>query len=189
VLSSHPLFVWTIPAGELARSIDIARLPQTTPSGEFHQENVVTSGFFDREDTTQWSPTSQLYAGTYWWSVGTRNEDFERSYSAPSSFKIPAIARITSVRFRRTSYTFFPDELDTIVRWASNTRNVRVTVTISRARRVLYRAHQNASTYEREVTFSWERPRLIRQGALLRVTAAVRAGTATPTVVRTIRAP
>lgn len=189
ILSSHPLFVWSVPVGEVSRTIQIARSPQTTPSGKFFDENVVTTDFFDNEATTRWSPTSQLYAGSYWWSVGTRNEDYDSFYSFPWAFKIPAIARITSIRFRRTSYTFFTDELDTTVRWTSNTRNVSVTVNIARLGRRLYRARQNASTYEREVTFNWEKSRLIRQGVPLRVTVALRAGTAVRTAVRTVRAP
>ena len=188
VISSHPLFVWTVPAGEVSRTIQIARAPQTTPSGEFYSENVVTSDFFDNETTTQWSPTSQLYAGSYWWSVGTRNDDFDYSYSPPRAFRIPVVARITSVRLKKTTYDFFADELEIIVRWASNTKVAVVTASITRGKRLLYRARQTEDLF-REASFDWERPRLIRTGTLLKVTVTLRTGGAVRTAVRAVRAP
>jgi hypothetical protein len=192
VSSSHPLFTWTVPANEESSGIYIANAPETTPEGQFHDEKVVDSDFFTR-DVREWSPTTALYAGSYWWIVRTSHrESFESRYSAPSAFRIPASARIVSVRLRRNSYTYVPDSLDITVRWSANVRELTVSAAVSRAGRRLWRARETESAFIGSTGtsfFDWTKPRRIRQGARLRVAVTIRAGTAIKTVVRTVRAP
>jgi hypothetical protein len=192
VQSSHPVFTWTVPPNEESQTIHVATAPQTTPEGRFFSENVIESDFF-LTDVRQWAPTSALYAGTYWWIVGTQDRDsFLSRFSAPSEFRIPATVRIASVRLRRNSYTYVPDDLDITVRWSTNARQATVSAAVSRAGRRLWRAREteSASVGSTQTTFfDWTKPRRIRQGTPLRVTITVRAGTATTTVARTVRAP
>jgi hypothetical protein len=192
VSSSHPVFTWTVPGNEESETIYVAGAPQTTPEGLFYDENVVTSDFFT-SDPRRWAPRGALHAGSYWWIVGTRDRDtFESRYSRPSAFRIPATVRIVAVRLRRNSYEFFPDELDITVRWTTNARQVTVSAAVSRAGRRLWRAQQTESELVGMTGtsyFTWRKPSRIRQGAPLRVAVALRSGTATKTVVRTVRAP
>jgi hypothetical protein len=181
-----------VPPNEESQTIYVATAPQTTPEGRFFSENVVESDFF-LTDVRQWAPTSALYAGTYWWIVGTQDRDsFLSRFSAPSEFRIPATARITSVRLRRNSYTFVTDDLGITVRWSTNARQATISAAVSRAGRRLWRARETESSFvgaAGTTFFTWTKPRRIRQGTPLRVTITVRAGTATTTVARTVRAP
>ena len=190
--SSHPVFTWTVAPTEASETIYVARAPQTTPEGLFFDENVVDFDFPTRDERA-WTPSSALYAGSYWWIVGTSERDsFESRYSAPSPFRIPASVRIVSVRMRRYSYTYFPDSLDINVTWSANARQLTVVAAVSRAGRRLWRAQEVGTALIGSTgtsLFDWTKPRRIRQGTRLRVTVTVRAGTATETVVRTVRAP
>jgi hypothetical protein len=192
VSSSHPGFTWTVPPNEASETIYVAKAPQTTPAGLFFDENVVDFDFFTR-DEREWSPSSALYAGSYWWIVGTRERNsFESRYSAPSAFRIPASVRIVSVRMRRYSYMYFPDSLDIKVTWSANTPQLTVAAAVSRAGRRLWRARESETALIGSTgtsLFDWTKPRRIRQGTRLRVTVTLRAETATKTVVRTVRAP
>jgi hypothetical protein len=192
VSSSHPGFTWTVPPNEASETIYVAKAPQTTPEGLFFDENVVDFDFLTR-DEREWSPSSALYAGSYWWIVGTRKRNsFESRYSAPSAFRIPASVRIVSVRIRRYSYVYFPDSLDINVTWSANTPQLTVAAAVSRAGLRLWSARESETALIGSTgtsLFDWTKPRRIRQGSRLRVTVAIRAGTATETVVRTVRAP
>jgi hypothetical protein len=192
VSSSHPGFTWTVPPNEASETIYVAKAPQTTPEGLFFDENVVDFDFLTR-DEREWSPSSALYAGSYWWIVGTRKRNsFESRYSAPSAFRIPASVRIVSVWIRRYSYVYFPDSLDINVTWSANTPQLTVAAAVSRAGRRLWSARESETALIGSTgtsLFDWTKPRRIRQGSRLRVTVMLRAGTATETVVRTVRAP
>lgn len=192
VSSSHPVFTWTVPPNDVSETIYVAKAPQTTPEGQFFDENVVDFDFFTR-DEREWSPTTALYAGRYWWIVATMDRNsFESRYSSPSAFRIPASVKIDSVRVRRNSYTFFADDLDITVTWSANVHELTVAAAVSRAGRRLWtvRESESALVGSRGTSlFNWTKPRRIRQGTRLQVTITLRAGTATETVVRPVRAP
>jgi hypothetical protein len=192
VSSSHPVFTWTLPPDEESSGIYVANAPQTTPEGAFYDENVVDLDFLSR-DEREWSPTTALHADSYWWIVRTFDrESLALRYSSPSAFRIPVSVKIVSVRVRRNSYTYIPDSLDITVRWSANVRELTVSVAVSRAGHRLWRAQESESAFIGSTGrsfFDWTKPRRIRQGARLRVTATLRAETATTTVVRTVRAP
>jgi hypothetical protein len=192
VSSSHPVFTWTVPPNEASDTIYVAKAPETTPDGRFFDENVVDLDFFTR-DEREWSPNTALYAGSYWWIVGTTERNsFESRYSSPSAFRIPASIKVVSVRVRRNSYTYVPGSLDIDVRWSANARQLRVAAAVLRTGRRLWSARESESALV-GITgtsfFDWTKPRRIRQGTRLRVAVTLRAGTATRTVVRTVRAP
>lgn len=190
VSTSHPLFTWTLPSNEESWAIYISKQPETTPEGRFYDENVEDLDFFSRGETT-WSPTSPLYARTYWWIVASSDrETFQLYYSAPIPFTIRAQARITSLALER--YLFI-ENLDATVRWRANTREVVVTATISTlaGRRVWRdRERELGDVGSAQTTyFSWWKPERIRQGRRLLLTIRVRAGTAIARTSRVFRAP
>lgn len=192
VPSAHPIFRWTLPATEQSQAIYIANAPQTTPQGQFFSENVVDADFFT-SDTREWSPTSPLYAGSYWWNVwSTDQTTFDSYYSTPSAFSVPPQARVTRIDVRRNSYQFIPDDLDITVRWSSNVREVVVTARLFRGRRALWSAREREASSIGSVGqtfFDWTKPRRIKQGTRLRLVATIRAGSASRQTSRFVRAP
>jgi hypothetical protein len=191
VRSSHPIFKWTLPAGESSASIYIASKPDTTPEGKFHDENVVDSDFWFSTDPREWSPTSPLYAGRRWWIVGSRDDEtYDTSFSTPREFTIAPTATIVSVGVRR--YAFLRN-LDFTVRWRSNVRRPIVTAsisTLSGIRRWSARSLEYGSIGDvGSSLFSWYASRRVRKGSLVRFRATVRAQGASATVTRKLRAP
>jgi hypothetical protein len=189
--TSHPVFTWTLPAGESSESIYIASKPDTTPEGKFHDENVVESDFWFSTDPREWSPTSPLYAGRRWWIIGARNnQTYETSFSTPREFTIAPTAKIVSVSVRRYS---FLRNLDFTVRWRSNARRPVVTASISTLggiRRWSARSVEYGSVGEvGSSLFSWYASRRVRKGSLVRFRATVLSQGASATVTRKLRAP
>jgi hypothetical protein len=190
--TSHPVFTWTLPAGESSESIYIASKPDTTPEGKFFDENVVDSDFFfSDQDPRQWSPTSPLYAGRRWWIVGARNnETYDTTFSTPSAFTIAPTAKIVGVSVRRYS---FLRNVDFTVRWNSNARRPIVEAsisTLSGIRRWSARSVEYGSIGEVGSSFfSWYAARRVRKGSLVRFRATIRAQGASATLTRKLRAP
>jgi hypothetical protein len=94
ISTSHPLFSWTLPSNERSEALYIANKPDRTPEGKFYDENVVDLGIFSN-DQRQYSPTSPLYAGHYWWLVwSTDRNTYESFYSSPTDFTIPVALKL-----------------------------------------------------------------------------------------------
>ena len=102
VTTSHPVFRSTLPANEKADTLYIADAPDTTPSGEFFSENVVTLGLLEEDELEVGAATLPLYAGAYWWTVESHDRDtFRDYYSAPSPFSVAATARVITIGSQR----------------------------------------------------------------------------------------
>jgi hypothetical protein len=192
--NSHPTFTWSLPANEEADFLRIASSPATTPSGEFHQENVVETGFLGASSQTTWSPSSALFAGQYWWNVLSHDrEEFNTVYSAPSPFTVAAQTRVRQLRIRRDSYFYIPDELSITIGWATNVRNVVVEAKLYRGRRQVGRVRDATETFASlsgdSSTLTWKRPPRVKTGTRLRVVVSVRGGGAVASLQRFVRAP
>jgi hypothetical protein len=99
-----------VPPNEESQTIHMATAPQTTPEGRFFSENVVESDFLPHRCAAMGSHHA-LYAGTYWWIVGTQDRDsflsrFSRAVGVQNScdrkdrFR-PAERKLVYVRPRR----------------------------------------------------------------------------------------
>lgn len=192
--NSHPTFTWSLPANEEADLLRIASSPATTPSGEFHQENVVETGFLGASSQTTWSPSSALFAGQYWWNVMSHDrEEFNIFYSAPSPFTVAAQTRVRQLRIRRDSYFYIPDELSITIGWATNVRNVVVEAKLYRGRRQVGRVRDATETFASlsgdSSTLTWKRPPRVKTGTRLRVVVSVRGGGSVASLQRFVRAP
>ena len=179
--SSHPTLTWSLPANEEADLLRIASSPATTPSGEFHQENVVESGFLGASSQTTWSPSSALFAGQYWWNVMSHDrEEYNIFNSAPSPFNVAAQTRLRQLRIRRDSYFYSPDELSITAGWATNVLNVVVEAKLYRGRQLVGRVQDATETFVSlsgdSETLTWKRPRRVKTGTRLRVVVSVRGG-------------
>lgn len=195
VRSAHPILRWELPANERSEEISVASKPDTTPEGRFFSENVVTSDFFlSTQDPREWAPTSALYAGRYWWIVGSEERECCQSYlSTPVGFTIPAEARIVGLRIRRQNYFFLPDELDVDVYWRTNVERpiAEVSVTTFRGRRLWLARKTEFGSVGRvgSSSFAWSRPRRVRTGTRVRLRVRLSAGGANASVTRIVKAP
>jgi hypothetical protein len=135
VTTSHPVFSWTVPSNEQSDALYIANKPDTTPEGKFYDENVVDAGIFFNNER-EWSPTSALYAGRYWWLVWSHDRDtFQNFYSAPRDFTIPVALALLRVKLRRYLALHW---LDVTLRWRTNVHGLTVKVRLLRRGRIIW---------------------------------------------------
>jgi hypothetical protein len=187
VNSSHPLFTWSLPANEHSQALYVANKPDTTPDGSFYIENVSDVGFFYPDDPRQYSPTSGLYAGRYWWLVESYDLSTYQTYrSAPSAFTIPAASSVVGLRTRR--YRFLRN-LDFEAHWRSNIERPVVRASLSTGTgRVTWSEREreyNSLGSSQSSSFSWYAPRRVKAGTRLRL--QIRVGGAS--LRRVVRAP
>jgi hypothetical protein len=194
--NSHPTYTWTLPANEETDGVSIATRADTTPNGEFFAENIEQTAFFVGGGTpTQWTSPYALFAGSYWWNVGSHDLDtFATMFSQPpASFKVAPETRITRVRVTRHSYTFVPDDLSIVVRWTTNVREVAVEATIRRGNRRVGRVRTTDETLlplnPDSAYLTWNRPRKVRTGTRLALLISVRGGGRVAAVRRSVLAP
>jgi hypothetical protein len=189
VTAAHPVFSWTLPANEQSQAISIANKPDVTPAGRFYDENLVDLGDFST-DVREWSPSTPLYAGRYWWNVlSTDRDTFASSYSAPVDFTIPVALTLRAIKTKR--YLFI-HSLSIDVRWSANARQARVTVRLFRAGKAIWKAAEtddNSIGFVGSTTFDWHRPRRVGQGARLTLRASISSASATQTRAIVVRAP
>jgi len=191
VTSSHPAFTWTSPSNEASDGIYIASKPDRTPKGKFFDENVVDADFFFNNEQ-QWSPSSPLYAGHYWWLVWSHDRDtFQSYYSAPIDFTLPVSLSVDSVKLHRYLSLHW---LDVNVRWRTNVHGLTVRVSLLRRGRIIWARTKNESNligFPGSTGFTWQRPRRIKQGTslTLRVGVVVPKSSAAGGLVLKVRAP
>jgi hypothetical protein len=189
VTTSHPNFTWTLPANEQSDALYIANKPDTTPEGKFHDENVIDAGFFFNNER-QWSPSSPLYAGAYWWLVWSHDSStFQSYYSAPTAFTIPP--SLTVLRPRTHRYTSL-HWLDIDARWTTNVHELTVKVRLLRRGRIVWRrttTETNLIGSAGSTTFTWQRPRRIKQGTRLTLQVSIVSAGAKKSRGLVVRAP
>lgn len=192
VVSSHPLFAWTLPPGEQQGLIYIANSPAATPRGQFFDENVVHLDLLNESDR-RWSPDEALFAGSYWWNIRSTTDfeaGFEEVFSPPSPFTVAPTLRLDSVRLRpNTNFSWIQPE----VAWTGNVHDVQVTAQILRRGHALWSRVATARPFQAEqqatTEFQWLRPRAVPRRT--RLTFRVRVAGAGLEAVRTVsfRAP
>jgi hypothetical protein len=189
VTTSHPIFTWTLPANEQSDAIYIADKPDTTPEGKFYDENVIDAGvFFNNE--RQWSPTSPLYAGAYWWLVWSHDPNtFVSYYSTPSPFTIRPLVTLLPLKTRRYLSLHW---LDVNVRWRANVRTLTVNALLLLHGKVVWKRTENADNVvgsTGSTSFTWRRPKRLKQGTRLTLRVSLVAKGATKNRALVVRAP
>jgi hypothetical protein len=189
VTTSHPLFTWTLPVNEQSDALYIANKPDTTPEGKFYDENVVDVGIFANNER-QWSPTSPLYAGAYWWLVWSHDANtFQSYYSAPAAFTIPATLTLLPVKTHRYLTLHW---LDVTMRWSANVHGLTAKARLIRRGRTLWarsESEDNLIGFPGSTTFTWRRGRRIRQGTRLTLQVSLLSEGAKKTRTFVVRAP
>jgi len=188
VTTAHPLFTWSLPANEQSSLIYLASNPATTPQGLFFDENVVDVGVFF-QDERQWSPTTPLYAGQYWWLVRSNHRESFFDYISPASnFTIPVSLSFVSIAVRR--YAFL-DQAHVQVRWRANAQEPVVTARAYLGRRLIWSAREKETAFVGSIgtTFLSFRSRRVREGAKLLLRVSIAAQGASKTATARFRAP
>jgi hypothetical protein len=188
--SSHPVFTWSLGPSEESDTVHIASRPDTTPEGQFHDENVVMTGAPEESTATTWSPVQPLFAGHYWWNVETRDADFMPAFSPAREFTVAPEVRLLSVRLSRAT---FLRQVTVDLRWVSNAHDVAMELRLLRKGRVVGLARGQLETLisgdPERGTLQWRAPRRVRPGTRLVVRIRVTGAGQSATAQRTIRAP
>jgi hypothetical protein len=176
-----------LPTNEHSQTLYLANKPDTTPDGNFYSENVVDVGAVYPDDPRQWSPTSGLYAGRYWWYVESYDVNTYESYrSSPIGFTIPATARVTGLRTRSYHYLRL---LSLEARWRSNVSQPVVQASLStQAGHRMWSARRreyNSVGSQQSTSFDWYVPRRVKAGT--RLSLLIKVGGAS--LRRVVRAP
>jgi hypothetical protein len=188
VTTSHPHFSWTLPANEQAQSIYIARKPDVTPEGRFYDQSIVALGVLAPGDR-EWTPTSPLYAGRYWWNLWSSNQDSFALFSVPAAFTIPVSLRLLGAKLKRYPT---PHVLEMKVRWSANVERPVIRLRLLRGQKIVWKASQtdtNVIGVPGSTDFSWKRPKRIKQGARLTLLASISSRGAKRTRALIVRAP
>jgi hypothetical protein len=189
ITTSHPVFTWTVPGNEQTDGVFIANKPDVTPEGKFYDENVVDGEVFTTA-VNEWSPSSPLYAGRYWWNLWSHDVNtFANFYSAPVDFSIPVTLRLVAVTAKRYIYMH---SLDVEVRWTANVQRPLIRVRLVQGRKIIWKAGETDITLigsPGSTIFRWGRPRRIKQGTRLTLQVSLLASGAKTTRVLVVRAP
>jgi hypothetical protein len=185
VTTAHPLFEWSLPANEQSEGIYLANNASTTPEGRFFDEHLVDWEPSLNESDRQWSPSSPLYAGSYWWSVQSSDRESSTSfYSPPSVFTIPISLHIVSLRI--IQYQYFR-EAELLVRWVGNVKRSAVQARAFWGRRVVWSGETTGYGLIGDVSTEvfWPRTRRVPRGTRLLLRVTVNSGKTT--VRRSVR--
>ena len=189
VSTSRPTFSWTLPGNERSEELDIADAPDLETTGSFVSANVVQVAVF-RNDERQWTATSPLYAGHYWWLVQSSDPNsLDNHYSAPTDFTVPVSLSILPIRTVRSTYL---NLLVMKVRWTANVHTLTLRLRLLRKKRVIWKqteSEPNLIGSTGAKTVGWYRPRGIKRGARLTLQATLLAGGAKKTRIHVVRAP
>jgi hypothetical protein len=190
--TTHPAFSWSLPGGERALSISLARSPRINPDTADFMPGELAQTSLLKEGVSKWTPTQPLPAARYYWHVAsTTGAGQPREFSQTSSFVIRPL--ITKPSFTVKTYAgqrmFF-----VTTSWTANIRTVQLSA-------VLYAGSKRLSA--RELTTdnvlidgkktdisTWIIPPTVKKGTLLRLVvrlSGVGGGRATAT--KSLRAP
>jgi len=185
--TSKPTFTWTLPANEESKGVFVSGSPDVEPGGGFLE--VVAGGTF-ANDEHQWSPSSPLYAGHYWWLVQSSDRlTSQIRYSVPSDFTIPASLSVLPVSTVRSTYLRL---LAIKVRWKANVHSLRVRLRVLRKRKVVWQrteSEPNVLGQTGSRTVSCYLPHTIKRGTRLTLQVVLRAGGVKKTRSLLVRAP
>jgi hypothetical protein len=166
---SRPVFSWTLPANEKSDALSVAGKPNTTSDGTFVEANVVRAHSFTNGETT-WSPSAPLYAGRYWWLVSSHDRTTSQRYhSAPRDFTIGLSFESDSSTVRRSLVQHW---LRLTPHWRGNMHAVKIKVSLVLGNRIIWTRsalRRNHIGSRGSVSFTWHRPRSIKQGTVLHV--------------------
>jgi hypothetical protein len=188
--SSHPVFTWSLGPSEESDTVHIASRPDTTPEGQFHDENVVMTGAPEEGTATSWSPVEALFAGRYWWNIETRDADFLPAFSPVREFTVAPEVRLLSVRLSRTT---FLRQITVECRWVTNAHDVAIELRFLRKGRPVGVVREQVETLisgdpDRGL-LQWRAPRKVRPGTKLVALVRLVAAGHTAVVHRSFRAP
>jgi hypothetical protein len=188
--STHPTFSWSLPGGERAVSISVARLPDINPAtNDFMPGELATTAIL-AGDASKWTPTQPLPASKYYWHVSTRTQDRPREFSAASSFVVrPLIAKPTIEAKPFKGQRMF---LITTT-WTANVRMVDFSADLfAGTKRVAQRRLKtdNVLIDPKKVDVStWMVPSTVKNGARLRFVVKLSAEGAKASATKLLRVP
>jgi hypothetical protein len=135
-------------------------------------------------------PDHAAYAGAYWWLVWSNDRNtFVSYYSTPASFTLRPLVTLLPLRTRLYPSLHW---LDVKVRWRANVRALTVKVRLLHRGKVIWKRTENDDNLAGSTgstSFTWHRPRRIRQRTRLTLRVSVVAKGVTKTRALVVRSP
>jgi hypothetical protein len=186
---SRPTFSWTVPPNEQPQELDIAGKPDRTATGRFVDQNLIQFALFG-DGETQWQAVDPLYAGHYWWLVGSSDPNTHQGYWSPlRDFRVRVALHLLPITVGRDRSLH---RLRIKVGWSANLHGLTVRVRLIRRGRVIWQRTEgelNVLGLPGSEFFDWYRPPRIERGTRLTVKASLFGSGITSTRARAALAP
>jgi hypothetical protein len=165
----HVHFSWTLPANERTQAIFFASKADVGPDGHFRAKNMTYGEVLG--DVHEW--TALIYAGHSWWQIYSSDRSTQEVfYSAPVDFTVPLVLGLAGVKTKphRSRHA-----LKIVVHWTANVERPLVRASILRRGKVVWTAREAKRNPlgKGSTSFSWYRPRKIKQGTRLTIRASI----------------
>jgi hypothetical protein len=189
--TTHPIFSWTLPAGETGESISVGRSSKINPAtGDFPLADLADSDIIDAA-VSKWTPERPMSAGKYYWHVASRSETEKHVFSAISSFVIRPSIKLQSIAVK--TYGLSRQFLIT-TSWQANIRTVNFVARLMAGSKQLGIKKLKTDNFlidARKLDLStWTIPPTVKKGTRLRfVVTLTAAGGAKATATKTLKAP
>jgi hypothetical protein len=172
--ATRPAFSWSLPSGESALSISVARSPKINPSTDDFMPGELAEIGFLKPDSTKWTPTRPLPAGKYFWHVGSRADTGARVYSPVSSFVITPVITKVSI----TAKTSFGRMFLITTKWTANERKVDFVARLFLGSKRLGERRLTTDNVlidsPKQDLSTWVMPETVKKGARLRFVVTLR---------------
>jgi hypothetical protein len=162
-----------VPPNEQPQELDIAGKPDRAASGRFIDQNVIQFALFG-DGETQWQAIDPLYAGHYWWLVGSSDPNTRQGYWSPlRDFRVRVALHLVPITVERDHSR---RRLRINIRWKANLHDLAIRVRLIRRGRAIWQRTEgelNALGLPGSDFFDWYRPPRIERGTRLTVKASL----------------
>jgi hypothetical protein len=188
--TTHPVFSWTLPAGESGESISIARSPKINPvTNDFLLAELQDADILEQGEG-KWTPERPIPAGKYYWHVASGSESVKHGFSAVNSFVIRPAIMFKSIAVK----TYLPQRTFLITTtWYANMRAVNLVARLMAGSKQLGVKKLKTDNFlidaRKQDLSTWVLPPTVKKGTRLRFVVALTATGAKAGGTKTFKAP
>jgi hypothetical protein len=189
MITTHPVFSWTLPVGDSGESISIARSPKINPvTNDFFLAELQDSDILQPGDA-KWTPIRPIPTGKYYWHVASGSASVKHGFSAVNSFIIRP-----SIRFKSIAVKTYPQRTFLITTsWYANMRTVNLVARLMAGSKQLDIKKLKTDNFlidgRKQDLSTWVLPPTVKKGTRLRFVVSLTATGAKAGGAKTFKAP